>query len=125
MKLYIAGPMSGYPEFNFPMFREAAKHLREEGYEVVSPQEMDEELDGFDGTGEHPNPDHKIYMARDLPRVVECDGIYLLPGWSQSKGALAELFTAIACGNAIKCHPDCEGVNENVPIFVNLGVSNE
>jgi Domain of unknown function (DUF4406) len=32
IKVYLAGPMTGVPEFNFPAFHAAAAKLREEGY---------------------------------------------------------------------------------------------
>ena len=37
MRLYLAGPMSGIKDFNFPAFNEAAEHLRKLGYEVFNP----------------------------------------------------------------------------------------
>lgn len=39
--LYIAGPMSNLPHFNFPLFHAVAADLRAEGYTIVSPAETD------------------------------------------------------------------------------------
>lgn len=33
----LSGPMSGLPDYNYPMFNLAAKQLREAGYDVVNP----------------------------------------------------------------------------------------
>lgn len=35
-RLYVAGPMSGLPDHNYPAFREAATRLRDLGYQWVS-----------------------------------------------------------------------------------------
>ena len=35
MKLYIAGPMTGYVELNFPAFNAEAARLRALGFEIV------------------------------------------------------------------------------------------
>lgn len=37
--LYVAGPMSGLPDDNYPAFMDAAFRLRDCGYHVVSPHE--------------------------------------------------------------------------------------
>ena len=84
MKIYVAGPMSGLPDLNFPAFHAAAAHLRDLGVEVVNPAEI--------------NPDHTmpwhICMRRDIAQLVTCDGIVLLPGWRKSKGARIERWLA-------------------------------
>ncbi len=41
VKIYLSGPMSGYPSFNIPAFDDAARQLRANGYQVVSPAEQD------------------------------------------------------------------------------------
>ncbi|WP_175980038.1 DUF4406 domain-containing protein [Caballeronia zhejiangensis] len=80
MKLYIAGPMSGYPELNFPAFHAEAARLRAMGFEIVNPAEID--------VG--PNPDWLTAMRADIKQLVDCDGIALLQGWEQSPGANVE-----------------------------------
>ena len=80
MKIYVAGPMSGLPGFNFPAFHAKAAELREEGFEVVNPAEI--------------NPDTSMAWAEcmraDIAELVTCDGIQMLPGWENSKGATLE-----------------------------------
>jgi hypothetical protein len=98
MKLYIAGPMRGIPEFNFPAFRAAAERLRAQGHEVWSPAENDARVDGFDGTGEPKTLEYRHYMRRDLPAVLEADAVAVLDGWERSKGARMEVHVARECG---------------------------
>ena len=44
MKWYLAGPMSGIPQFNFPLFMKAAQELRDvHELDIVSPAELDDE----------------------------------------------------------------------------------
>ena len=92
--VYLAGPMRGYEDHNFPRFHEAAEALRAKGYEVVSPAELDE------ATYEHANGielSTKEYMKRDLPLMLDCDGVVLLEGYTGSTGALCEFYVATMC----------------------------
>lgn len=110
MKLYLAGPMRGRPEFNFPAFYAAAKDLRAQGYEVFSPAEKDNERHGKDISKGNVNGDEAVATAEygfnlrealgiDLAYICgEADGIALLPGWENSKGANAEKAAAEALG---------------------------
>jgi nucleoside 2-deoxyribosyltransferase len=79
-RLYLAGPMTGYPDLNFPAFHKAAASLRASGYEVVNPAELE--------------PDQAALwedcMRKDIAALVTCDGIALLPGWEKSRGATLE-----------------------------------
>ena len=97
MRLYLAGPMSGLPDFNFPAFIDAARKLREQGHDVFNPAEEDIKRDGFDPRHDEPKP-FIHYMRHDLPAVLSCDGVATLPGWESSKGARLEVHVARECG---------------------------
>jgi hypothetical protein len=73
MRAYIAGPMTGLPEYNFPAFNHAAKVWREFGWDVVNPAES------FDGNTELPYYD---YVIHDIDLLKTCDAIVLLDGWN-------------------------------------------
>ena len=107
LRLYLAGPMSGIEQFNFPAFYEAAATLRAAGHDIVSPAEMDAD-DGIDGEAmASENGDAtklSLTWAQLLSRDVlilgdeteaAVDGIVFLPGWTASRGAKLEAFTAL------------------------------
>ena len=83
-RVYVARPMTGIEDFNYPAFNAVAAHLRAQGYEVENPA------------------DHGIvagaqwvdYMAYDLTRLGLCGVIALLPGWDLSQGARLEVMIA-------------------------------
>lgn len=101
-KLYIAGPMTGYEQWNFPEFFRVEKALLELGYDVINPAHNDgpdlESALASAGSTEKPNYTWNYYMKRDLPHVMECDGLLLLEGWQNSKGAKLEVHVAKALG---------------------------
>lgn len=110
MKIYVAGPMRGIPEFNFPAFNAAATMLRAAGHIVFNPAEKDNERHGTDiskgnATGDESVAatqhgfDLRVALGDDLRWIcAEAEAIALLPGWEKSKGALAEYATANALG---------------------------
>ena len=111
MKLYLAGAMRGIPEFNFPAFHAAAARLRAEGHMVFSPAERDIERHGgvdisagnVNGCEEQAAKAHgfdlRVALREDLAWICEhADGIAMLPGWENSKGATAERAAALALG---------------------------
>ena len=98
ISLYLAGPMTGYAEHNFPAFAKATADLRAMGYAVVSPAE------------EHPvgmepyaSWDWNAFLRADLRVMLQQDMVALLPQWYISRGASLERETAIAVG--IKAWP--------------------
>lgn len=98
-KVYIAGPMRGYPEFNFAAFDAAKKRGAAKGFECISPADLDR-ASGFDATGlrgadeEFPRDQLLEALRRDFDALAECDAIALLPGWENSRGAIMELMWA-------------------------------
>lgn len=103
-KIYIAGPMSGLPEFNFPAFFQAEEELKAAGWQVFNPanKEQEKELDAeafVDGDAKKALAagfDFRECYAWDVNRVIEGDAIYMLPGWEQSPGARGEHAVAVA-----------------------------
>lgn len=79
-RTYISGPMTDMPDLNFPAFHAAAARLRAQGVEVVNPAEL----------GEHEGWAWADYLRRDIKALADCQTIYLLPGWENSKGARLE-----------------------------------
>lgn len=110
MKVYLAGPMRGIPQFNFPAFLAAAERLRAAGHTVFNPAEADNERHGTDVSAGNLTGDEHLAaaqhglslreaLAADLQFICrEADAIALLPGWENSKGVAAERATAIALG---------------------------
>lgn len=85
IRCYLAGPMSGLPELNFPAFHQAAASLRASGYDVVNPAEINAD----------PTAGWTTCMRQDIAQLVTCDAIALLPGWQKSRGAKLEHHIAI------------------------------
>lgn len=105
MRIYLAGPMRGYPEFNHPAFIRGAEQLRHGGHEVFSPAEHDLQL-GLDPaglSGDQAEVERKFPLRRclgdDLAWIcASADAVVLLDGWEVSAGARAEAATALALG---------------------------
>ena len=97
MKLYLAGPMTGYPDSNFPAFKAAADRLRGLGFEVVSPAELFGEMreDGTPAPGT-PNFSTETYLIVGKAQLGHCDALVLLPGHSASSGTQEEIMYAVA-----------------------------
>lgn len=99
MKIYIAGPMRGKKWFNFPDFDWAKECLMRAGWEVISPADLDREI-GFDVKSLPPDTDWsdvsklgfdlRAAVQRDVAAILDCDAIFMLHGWSESRGAKAE-----------------------------------
>ena len=109
MKIYLAGPMRGLPNLNFPAFDHAAFLLRAEGHEVFTPAERDRKIHGSqledNPTGDEDKAAEAVgfnlreALADDTGWVcLYATAIALLPGWEKSSGANAELAVAKALG---------------------------
>lgn len=107
MKMYLAGPMAGYENFNRHAFDVMAVSLRREGHAIVNPHELDDEMGIVHGTDEDNftvTPKARAaYMRRDLPLLLGCHAIVLLDGWNRSRGACVEAVTAMSSGLDVYC----------------------
>lgn len=112
-KVYVSGPMRGYPEFNFPAFKMASLKLRCAGHTVFNPAEKDEEKYGPELATNNPTGDEALSshdfgfnlreaLASDCEWIcMTATAIFMLRGWQKSKGAIAERALAEALGHAI------------------------
>ena len=83
---YIAGPMTNYEKYNYPLFEQAAEYVRNEtGAFVVSPHEIDHGDHGVLGS-----IPWEEYIRTDLENLLGCTAIVLLPKWEDSRGAQLE-----------------------------------
>lgn len=103
-RIYLAGPMTGLPDLNYPAFHAEAARLRAIGFRVENPAENQRQVDW------------QSYMRVAIAQLVKCDAVALLPGWQSSRGALIENGLAVSLGiparpcsefHARSADPDC------------------
>lgn len=80
-RIYIAGPMTGLPDYNFPAFNEVAARLRAAGHRVENPAE----------NGAPEGERYVDYLRRALAQLLLCEEVRVLPGWQRSRGASLEV----------------------------------
>lgn len=81
MKIYISGKITGLPiQEAQNNFEAAEKRLKSEGHEPINPMKLPHEH----------GKTWSEYMKEDIKALLECDGIYMLVGWQESKGACTE-----------------------------------
>lgn len=101
-KVYIAGPMTGYDDWNFPAFFDAENQLKELGYETLNPAANDgaslETAIQNAISARDAGATWSGYMRRDLSNLLLSDYVCVLPNWQRSKGASLEVHVAKALG---------------------------
>ena len=96
MNLYLAGPMTGIQHHNTPAFRRIAAKLRTAGHFVYDPSEA-----------VPAGATYRQAMSLDLGWICHSgEGMVLLRGWRDSRGAVVE--EALARALEIPCweYPD-------------------
>ena len=117
MHFYIAGPMTGRPQFNFPEFDRARDHLLALGHTVTSPADEDRKR-GFDActipptasTREWPASFSRLQSVYDNVTGVEgADALCFIDSkWMESYGSVLELAAA-----RVFCKPVYEFFDED------------
>lgn len=92
MKIYISGKISGIENKAFEIFERAEEKLKLEGFDVVNPMKINHQHDNS----------WESYMKEDIKSLCDCDAIYMLNNWSDSKGAKIELDLAMSLGLDVK-----------------------
>jgi hypothetical protein len=88
--LYIAGPIANTTDF-VDRFTKARLEVSGLGYHPICPIE----LNGIDTNSRKEDAENRrAYLKRDISALIECDGIYLLRGWENSRGARLEKLIA-------------------------------
>ena len=87
--IYISGKMRGLPQNGKPYFDAAARRLQNMGFIVLNPANLP---DGM--------PEDK-YMPICISMLEAADGVYMLDGWHDSRGARSEYTYAVCQGKKI------------------------
>ena len=97
MRIYVAGPMTGYPDFNAAAFDAATQRLRELGHEVACPMETSRRIWKQNGgsreafeNGKSTDEIYAAYLTADVRDILWCEAVALLKGWEGSIGATFE-----------------------------------
>ena len=88
LRVYIAGPMTGLPQYNYPLFDAVEQALTQAGHSVFNPAAIGR-VHGF-------AKPYGFYLRESLQMMLECNAIAMLPGWKQSRGASLEYTIATA-----------------------------
>lgn len=98
--VYISGPMTGKPEFNFPLFYEMEDMMEGLGYRVINPARLDDE-ENIHARLDDPEDDfdYRDLLKRDLDEILGgADKLIVFDDWTNSRGATNEAFVADVAG---------------------------
>lgn len=99
IRVYISGPITGTKDYVM-RFAEAEAKLEKMGFSVFNPARVNAELPESLG--------HEEYMEISMAMLGMCDGIYMLNGWRDSRGACREYGYAMGKGLRIWHEPEEE-----------------
>lgn len=82
MAVYISGPMTDCPDYNFPAFHKLAAELRKRGEDVMNPADNPAGLS------------YPEYLSIAFGAIQACRSMRFLEGWETSPGACMEFLWA-------------------------------
>lgn len=91
-RVYISGPISGYPDLNAPAFEQAEQLLKDNNLVPVNPLKI---ID-FSKINPPLTPEQEwVYaMKADIKEMIGCGALIMLDKWDKSKGAVWEFLNA-------------------------------
>lgn len=93
-KVYISGPITGVKDYNRDAFCSAEKMLKEKEYLACNPLRLNGIVGDNDEIIVTKENTREYYLKRDVRCLVDCDFIYFLKGWENSRGAKFEKMIA-------------------------------
>ena len=102
--LYIAGPMTGIEEYNWPAFDAVEEALVAVGIETINPAALDRDMellpdaDDFATGQQEGGANLASFLKRDFHVLTTMEGIVFLEGWEDSTGANCELIVGQMAG---------------------------
>ena len=95
-RIFIAGPMRGYENYNFKKFDHTEELLRQLGFDVVNPARISRKFKESEVNSDIAVYNKMVDMQQDAERT--CNAILLLDGWQWSEGVKLEVRTASELG---------------------------
>lgn len=97
MRVYLAGPMRGYPDWNVGAFNTARCHWIADGHHVFCPAAVVKAL-GYAVGGDAEPSSHREHLRHviqsDITCILHAEAVAVLPGWEESRGATVEVALA-------------------------------
>lgn len=107
-RIYIAGKVTGEAyQPTFEKFCSVEMMLRKLGQETVNPMRL---------VSRHMK-DWSTAMKICLPQMLECDAIYLLPDWHNSRGARLEYLLANELGFKLITDEQLQAMRKELQLF--------
>jgi len=94
LRIYLAGPMTGYDNYNYDNFFKLDRILTNCGFDVVNPAQITIDMGGQDLYIANKDFANTVIDAQQAA-LVKCDAVLLMYGWENSVGSRAKLKTAI------------------------------
>lgn len=107
-RIYLAGPMSGLPDYNYPAFMAESDRLHRLGFHVENPATNPEQEDWAG------------YLRVALTQLLTCEAVAVLPGWETSRGACLEVYVAKAIGMPILIAAELKRITGDAPLFAEV-----
>lgn len=123
--LYVAGPMTGIPQYNFGEFAHAKAKWEAKGYEVETPfdannrvwqKHFERDFNPFTDSAEYGSRVMLDCWLADTETLCRSEGLILLRDWMLSRGARIEVQTAILLGKKLYDNKTMEEVRHKVHI---------